>query len=238
MEPVARWPVDIPTRLRPLAVIGGGSQATVWRARDAGSGAEVAVKVLHGHPSRRPRDDAELRALARVRDIGGVVRIEEVGRCRDGRVWMVLTLMAGGTLEDRAGPDPTARLRDAVRLADALDALHAVGVVHGDISPRNVLYDAAGRAHLADLGASVLDGVETGAGALTPAVAAPERLRGAPASAAGDVYSLAATVRWSLGDAGAPWLGQLSTALSPEPGARPPARHIAQVLRRELASPR
>ena len=205
------WIAGLPTRFRIGERLGAGSTSEVWRARDLVSGVDVVVKVIDDEGAAA-RLEREARALARLRGVAGVVRVHELGRSPDGTAWMVCDLAAGGSLRDRIdgapGSDGSVAAEGARgvlnpaeawtvthQLATALAAAHERRVVHGDVSPANVLFDDAGNAMLADFGAADLDGradpVRQG---FTPAFAAPERRRGAAASTAGDVYSLATTV--------------------------------------------
>lgn len=242
------WIEGLPTRLRLSEPLGSGATSRVWRARDLVVGTDVVVKVIDvdGAAARLER---EARALARLRDVDGVVAVHELGRSPSGAGWLVCDLAPGGSLRDRLAdgraPDLDEVRRMAGRLATALAAAHARRVVHGDLSPANVLFDADGAALLADFGAADLDGtsdpVRQG---LTPAFAAPERRRGAAASPAGDVWSLAATLRAALaagatgGDGGDPGSevadGELSALLeqcaAEHPSNRPTAAQMATAL--------
>ena len=117
--------------------------------------------------------------------------------------------------------DEAARLLDD--LGAALAHLHERGMVHGDVAAANVIVDTDGRPVLIDLLGGVL---ETG----TESSAAPERGTGGPATAAADVYSLAALLRQCA--AGSPALAErldrvLLDALDPDPARRPSARDLA-----------
>lgn len=212
-------PASLPGHLRLIDVVGTGGSATVWRARDRRRGRDVAVKVIElgsdgaGDPLEvawlGDRFEREARALARLGDHPGVLSVHSVGVGDDGRAWLVTDLLPGGSLADRVlGPvppvplDPDRGVRLGLDLAEALAHAHAHGVVHGDVSPSNVLFDGegagGGRGVLADFGlARVQESGRDGSvvdGALTPAYAAPERHRGAPPTPASDVYGLGATL--------------------------------------------
>lgn len=240
MEGTDHFPVGLPTRLRPRRVLGSGSSATVWLARDTRAGRDVAVKVL-----RRPADpradallaarlEAEARSLARLDDLDGVVRVLEVGRTASGVGWIVSEHLPGGTLADRGpGSGAVAEVRAAsARLARVLGSCHAEGVVHGDLTPSNVLFDASGRPSLADFGLSALGEELPPAPGLTPRFAAPERRDGTPPTPAGDVYALGATMRWWLledrADDGL--RAALACAAHPDPRRRPTAAGLVSLL--------
>jgi len=114
----------------------------------------------------------------------------------------VMELCPGGSLTDalrRHGPMSPARVRDiGIRIADALAAAHAAGVLHRDIKPANILVNRYGVVGLSDFGlASIM--ATTGEQsvtreALTPAYASPESFRAEEPTAAGDIYSLTATL--------------------------------------------
>ena len=231
------WIDGLPTRLRIGERLGGGATSTVWRARDLLTGADVVVKVIDtAHAAGRL--EREARALARLRDVSGIVVVHELGRSADGTGWIVADLAPGGSLRDRMdddgtpGPlDGTAARRVVAALATALDGAHARHVVHGDVSPANVLFGQDGAALLADFGSADLDGtsdpVRQG---FTPAYAAPERRHGAAASKAGDVYSLAATVSAACDAPDDDLTPLLEACLDDHPGRRPTAAQVVAAL--------
>lgn len=173
---------------------------TVFRARRVGephSGPLVAVKrvPVTGPPDLMVRLSREAKALAGL-DHPNVVRILEV--VPDGAgVAIVMEYLAGGSVADtltrvgRLSPTEVARL--AAEVADALGATHALGLVHCDVKPSNVLLGLAGQAKLGDFGlarwmasASMWGGAVLGtAEYLDPAVA-----EGGRPLARSDVYSL------------------------------------------------
>ncbi|HVM44643.1 MAG TPA: serine/threonine-protein kinase, partial [Candidatus Thermoplasmatota archaeon] len=143
----------------------------------------------------------EARALAAVRH-PRVVRLREVDR-RGDELYLVLEHAPGGSarqLLDRQGPLPPARAtRLALDLLEGLDAMHAAGVVHGDVKPENLLLDADGRGVLGDFGSATFhgaaepaDATTAGAGAGSLSTMSPEALRGAPPAPTRDVYAAGA----------------------------------------------
>lgn len=234
-----RWPLGLPTRLRPVQPIGSGSSAVVWHARDTEIGRDVAVKVLAGvdaSGARTSRLEQEARALARLADVPGICTLHEVGRTAAGTGWAVVDLAVGGTLADRAPVADLELARVGAEVARTLTAVHAREVCHGDLTPSNILFDEAGSPLLADFAMSALGGPGDPGGGLTPAFAAPERLRGAEPRPESDVFALGASLRSVRGVASAggvaggaqqvaDWLERCCVA---EPALRPSAHELAE----------
>ena len=185
---------------RPLA---RGGLAVVWQARQRPLDRLVAVKVY------QPEFDEgyrcwflrEAAAASRLSGQRGIVTVHDVGVLQDGRPYLVMELCPGGSLtswlkpENR--PSPERVLQVGVRVADALAAVHARGVVHGDINPANILIDRFGNPRLAGFGVATVSGAEEPASSglhTTPAYAPPEAFWTQRATEAGDVFSLAATL--------------------------------------------
>ena len=203
-EPSTRVvPPSIPG-VEELEPVGRGGFAVVYRGWQPEYQRYVAVKVLE--PSTDPavvgRFRREVRAMGAVSDHPNVVPIYGAGVV-DGRGYMVMPLLSGGTLDDkiRSGPlDAPEVVRIGRALADALAASHQIGLLHRDVKPANVLFTAYGDPQLADFGiARFADATATYTGfAATVAYAAPEVLQGEPATPASDVYSLGATLHAAL----------------------------------------
>ena len=186
-------------------VLGRGGYATVYRAWQVAVGREVAVKVdnrlLLSDRDRR-RFMREVTAAGRLSGHPHVIDVYDAGTLGDGRPYLVMELCPAGSLNDalrRHGPMSPARVRDiGIRIADALAAAHAAGVLHRDIKPANILVNRYGVVGLSDFGlASIM--ATTGEQsvtreALTPAYASPESFRAEEPTAAGDIYSLTATL--------------------------------------------
>jgi serine/threonine protein kinase len=188
-----------------IDVLGSGGFATVYRTWQAAVGRETAVKVdsraLHSERDQR-RFFREVTAAGQLSGHPHVIDVYDAGTLRDGRPYMVMELCPGGSLNDelrRKGPlPPTSACQIGVNLADALAAAHALGILHRDLKPANILINRYGVVGIADFGlASIIAaGGEQSASrdALTPAYAPPESFRAEEPSAAGDVYSMAATL--------------------------------------------
>ncbi|MDQ0932643.1 serine/threonine-protein kinase [Streptomyces turgidiscabies] len=188
-----------------VEVLGQGGFATVYRARQLAVGREVALKMdsrVLATDRDRQRFLREVTAAGQLSGHPHVVAVYDAGVLDNGRPYMVLELCPGGSLGDRLhqqGPLPAAEARDiGVRIADALAAAHASGVLHRDIKPGNIMIDRYGNVGLADFGLAAMPrpGQELSVTreALTPAYAPPEAFRLAAPTPAGDVYSLAATI--------------------------------------------
>jgi hypothetical protein len=195
---------DIPGH-RVGGVLGAGGFATVYRCWQLAVGREVAVKVdnrvLFTERDRR-RFIREVTAAGRLSGHPHVIDVYDAGTLADGRPYLVMELCPAGSLNDalrRHGPMPAAQVRDiGIRLADALAAAHASGVLHRDIKPANILVNRFGMVGLSDFGlASIISahGEQTASReALTPAYSSPEMFRGEEPTVLTDVYSLAATL--------------------------------------------
>src|SRR5438874_4351428 len=166
----------------------------VWAASDLELDRTVALKLLgpEADPARFEREAHAAAALSHP----NVTQLFDYGAW-EGRPYMVLELLPGGTLEDRlrdgrALPDAETE-RIAREVAAGLAHAHARGLVHRDLKPANVLFDADGRAKIADFGIARMGGAGTltEAGTLlgTAAYISPEQAAGEPATAASDVYS-------------------------------------------------
>lgn len=201
---MASAPPQIPglTDWRPLA---RGGFATVYEARQESLNRLVAVKVDQRRldtESERRRFLREAGAAGRMSGHPGIVTVHDAGILGDDRPFLVMELCPGGSLTRWLKPDarPTQRrVRDVgVRIADALAATHARGVLHRDVKPANILIDAYDHAGLADFGLAAMpepgeELAETLEG-FTPAYAPPEVFRQETPSERGDVYALAATL--------------------------------------------
>lgn len=218
-------------RYRLLERIGSGGMGTVWRAHDELVDREVAVKEprLPGEPGDESHRRAahrlyrEARAAARVDhpsavSIHDVVAEEADGEGADPVVgaagldvlpWIVMELVRGESLQEllRRGPlAPPEAARIGLAVLGALRAAHAVGIVHRDVKPANVLLGAHGRVVLTDFGIAHVQGEDplTATGEFVGSLefVAPERMSGRIAGPPSDLWSLgvllyAAVEGWS-----------------------------------------
>lgn len=194
-------------RYRIVHAINAGASGTIWAAVDETLGREVAVKevsvstcaALPDPHALREQTLREARAASRV-DHPGVVPVYDVVD-HDGRAWIVMKLVRAPSLAEliaRDGPlDPRRTARIGLRVLDALRAVHALGIIHRDVKPSNVLIDDD-HVVLTDFGIAAIAGETT----LTPAnmvlgapsYIAPECIGLQPATPAADLWALGATL--------------------------------------------
>ncbi len=251
------------------ALIGYGGAGEVWRAVELASGEAVALKRL--------RPDADPSAVSALRrevvalqslDTPYVVRLRGVVGEGSGTV-LVLDLATGGSLAGlltrRGRLDASEVVTLAAPIAQALAAAHAQGLVHGDVTPANVLFNEEGMPLLADLGlARCADDPAAVEG--TAEYVAPEVAAGGQPSPASDVWALGALTHHALAGcaphdgpdvagvlaasaAGAraplgllaptlprPLVEAVERALAADPAARPTAGELAAAVRRAHAA--
>jgi serine/threonine protein kinase len=210
-----------------LEEIGRGGTGSVHRARDLRLRRYVAAKVVRGPAAA----DLAREQAHRVRHPH--VLAPYGWAAEDDVALIAMELVTGGSLRDlvaRQGlmPEPLAAHLLA-QLLDALTAVHAAGLVHGDVKPANLLLRAGARPHLllADFGVAARAGHPAPV-AGTPSYLPPERLAGAPPDPSQDVYAAGLVIRRSLAGS-APLLTLCDSMTRPEPERRPTA---ADALRR------
>jgi hypothetical protein len=196
---------DVGRRYHLRRLIGAGAVGRVYEAFDSLLGAPVALKLLAvgGGGGGDPERQAYLR-YAREAEAAGRLRHPNIVALADAQPasgLFVFELMTGGTLADRLatqGPLPLVGARRlALDLLAALGAAHERGIVHRDVKPANVLYDAAGNAKLGDFGSAHLADfgqTQTGGFFGTVAYMSPEQITGAPIGYEADLYALGATL--------------------------------------------
>jgi serine/threonine protein kinase len=249
-RPTSTW--SPPPGIDGAELVAAGGFAVVYRGWQPDFHRQVAVKVLNADtrdPDVRARFDREVRAMGSLSDHPNVVPVYDAG-VHDDRPYLVMPYLAGGTLADemrRDRLDPAEVVRVGRAVADALDAAHRAGLLHRDVKPANILRTSYGEPKLGDFGiARFGDSTAThGNIALTVAYAAPELLRGEPASVASDVYSLGATLHallrgappFEVPDGGAPIAMAMRIVEEDPPGlgAAGVPRPLAAVVERAMA---
>ncbi|MDP9828201.1 serine/threonine-protein kinase [Kineosporia succinea] len=204
-EPSA--PPDVPG-FRPHTLLGRGAHGEVWQAEDLITGEEVALKIgRRSTPFEGPDGlEHEIALLSRI-EHPHIVRMRRVVDLPDDKVALVLDLAAGGSLAAlvaaRGTLPPGEVVTVIVPIVAALEHLHQSGLVHGDVSPGNILFGADGCPRLGDLGVAQMFGDRNEDIWNTPGFADPLVLESVgPVSAAmrqaADVRALAASSWFAL----------------------------------------
>ena len=177
--------------------LGAGGQGEVWRAHDPQRGEDIALKILRLAPGRSGAAWEAVRheyeSASRL-DHPFILKVYEPER-EDGTFLLPMELATGGDLRRLRGANYLAIVPVLMEVAQALEHAHERGVIHRDLKPGNVLFDARGRAKLADFGVSGTapdPGTDSLIRGLSPFTASPEQLRGEPPSVADDIYGLGA----------------------------------------------
>jgi serine/threonine protein kinase len=195
---------------RLLELLGKGGMGYVYRAEHVKLGREVALKLLRADYAIRrdavSRFFQEARTVNRARH-RNIVDVTDFVELDDGTTFIIMELLTGTSLGTwaRGGVDLPRALAVLLQICDGLAAAHAVGVVHRDLKPDNVIIvptpDGAEQVKLLDFGVAKLlnrddedVGFQTAAGSVigTPAYMSPEQAGGMAIDARSDIYSLGA----------------------------------------------
>jgi eukaryotic-like serine/threonine-protein kinase len=188
-------------RYRLLQKLGRGAMGVVYRAEDATTGAQVALKVMAAELSADPelmeRFRREAQTASQVSH-PNITRVYDFGQA-DERLYMAMELLDGSdlkTLIERAEL-PTLRDKLAVmtQVASGMALVHDRGLFHRDLKPANIHVNSNGQAKIMDFGLVRLsdsDMTRTGMVMGSPSYMAPELIRGLKADARSDVFGLGA----------------------------------------------
>ena len=180
-----------------LEKLGSGGQGEVWRAHDDTRGIDIALKVP---ASADAPNLSVLAAFEREHAIAARLNHSSVLKVfpphRSGElVVLPMELATGGDLRRLRGAGYLDIIPVLLDIAQALEHAHERGVIHRDLKPGNVLFDARGQVKLADFGAAGTTST-TAADArmqgLSPFTASPEQLRGEAPAESDDIYGLGA----------------------------------------------
>jgi serine/threonine kinase PknH len=194
-------------RYRLLSVIGEGGMGKVYKAHDTVIDRDVAIKVLPtelgAEPEYRQRFHREAHTAARLTE-PHIIPIHDTGEI-DGRLYLDMRLIEGRDLQAVLvdGPmRPQRAVHIIEQLAAALDAAHAVGLVHRDVKPSNALVNGHDFVYLIDFGlahdAAAAKLTSTGIIMGTLTYMAPERFTAGVADARSDIYALACVLHECL----------------------------------------
>ena len=180
------------TRYRIVRELARGGMGVVYEAEDVELRRRVAVKVL---ATELASDSAAERMLDEARMLAnlehpGIVPLHDAGKLPDGRVFYVMKLVRGHTLD---GSSPA--LRRFLGVCEAVAFAHARGVVHGDLKPSNVMVDEFGEVLVMDWGVARMIGENAPAVAGTRGFMPPEQERGEPLGTTADVFALGVMLR-------------------------------------------
>jgi serine/threonine protein kinase len=265
----------IADRYRLLYRVGSGGMGVVWEALDERLERHVAVKQLR-RQSDASTAEAELANKRAMREARLTARLQHPNAVpvfdaveQDGQLWLIMqfvpSITLAAVLQDGGPLQPNEASQVGAQVASALAAAHAVGIVHRDVKPGNILITEDGTALISDFGIAraLGDATLTTSGMVhgTPAYLAPEVARGNEANFASDVFSLGATLYGAM--EGTPPFGTNENSiallhrvasgqfpppqhcgpltpvilemLSPDPEARPSMRAVADNLARLAA---
>jgi serine/threonine-protein kinase len=200
--------VTVPTeigRYKIVGELGRGAMGVVYRGVDPALDRHVAIKVISSQQSAGALNTQEMEArflreakiAARINH-PGIVTVYDAGRAGDS-LYLVMELVEGESLAQRLArkeyPTVAESFMMVAQCAEALAAAHALGVVHRDVKPANIMLTKDGRVKVADFGVAKAIGegtdlTRTGTVVGSPAYMAPEQVRGLSPDGRADLFSL------------------------------------------------
>ncbi len=192
-------------RYKIVGELGRGAMGVVYRGVDPALDRHVAIKVISSQQSAGALNTQEMEArflreakiAARINH-PGIVTVYDAGRAGDS-LYLVMELIEGESLAQRLArkeyPTVAESFMMVAQCADALAAAHALGVVHRDVKPANIMLTKDGRVKVADFGVAKAIGegtdlTRTGTVVGSPAYMAPEQVRGLSPDGRADLFSL------------------------------------------------
>ncbi|HKP61744.1 MAG TPA: protein kinase [Polyangiales bacterium] len=183
--------------------LGRGGMAVVYRATDQSTGRVLALKQLLRHEQLDQHAQLELlferefHTLSQLRH-PCVIDVYDYGITADGACYYTMALLEGTSLRERSPLGWREVCRIGFDVCSALALLHSRGLLHRDVSPRNVYCTANEAAKLIDFGAVVPMSGATGFVVGTPPFIAPEMMQRSALDGRSDLYSLGATLYYAL----------------------------------------
>jgi len=180
-------------------LIGQGGFSAVYAATDERFDRRVAVKLFFRHTADRDRErfERECRIMGRLSAHPNVVTVHDAGHNRDGRPYLIMELVEGGSLAQQlaaGGPIPWPTAIDhLVPIAQALGHGHAQGILHRDVKPENILLDGD-RPLLTDFGIASIHGVTSSTMVSASWSHSPPETFRDRRDERSDIYSLASTL--------------------------------------------
>jgi serine/threonine-protein kinase len=228
-----------------VAPLGQGSMATVYKAQRVGTDRYVALKIL---PRRLANDPIAVSRFRLEAAVVGNLRHPNILPLHDfgeggGYTYIAMPFVENGSLADRLRGEPLpvdAIVSGIAQLADALHHAHAVGVIHRDVKPSNVLLDQYGNWMLTDFGIAKLVASQTeftaaGMSVGTPTYMSPEQALAGAIDHRSDIYSLG-VILYQLATGRVPFRAKtpVATALMHINEPLPPPRTFYAELTLEL----
>ena len=241
-DPVLIWPpgeVPVLGRYELMYRLGRGSHGVVFAAYDVELDREVALKVFRDdEPTHEIRREAM--ALTRSRH-ANVIALHDIG-CAHTLSFLVMDIVYGQTMSDYMQSTWNSWHKTVslfIQAAHGLEAVHQAGIAHADVKPGNLLLGYDGHVYVADFSLAREFESDTENRLGTRPYQAPERMRGAPADARADQFSLCVSL-WLAIFGARPWTSNEAEVICSQAPAKARPRiaapkQLERVLRRGLA---
>ena len=223
--------VVVADRYEILRELGIGGMGRVYQAVDRDLDEVVAIKVLRGADAEGKQAERFLREIKLTRRIAhpNVVKVYDLGSWRDHK-YITMEYIDGINLEQWRRLQPRVEIPAAVRMmidvAKGLESAHALGIIHRDIKPQNILVKEDGTPKILDFGIARAGGGDgdlttTGFVMGSPKYMSPEQVQAQPLDARTDIYSLG-VVMYFVFTGREPFLGDTATGIAQRQLTEPP----------------
>jgi serine/threonine protein kinase/tetratricopeptide (TPR) repeat protein len=234
--------VVVADRYEIVRELGIGGMGRVYQAVDRDLDEVVAIKVLRGTDAEGKQAERFLREIKITRRIAhaNVVKVYDLGAWRDHK-YITMEFIDGINLEQWRRLQPSIEIPKAVRMmidvARGLESAHALGIIHRDIKPQNILVKEDGTPKILDFGiarggaAGDSDLTTTGFVMGSPKYMSPEQVQAMPLDLRTDVYSLG-VVMYFLFTGREPFIGETATGIAQRhlsEAPRPPVELNAEI---------